>query len=206
MGMRRIERCRETPGAKIIQIMNFTIIAALIIVVILFLQIILILNRYVKVGPNQILVISGRRRQLPDGTFVGFRVVRGGGTFVFPIFEKAEVLSLEVFTFEMPRIRARSAGGSMEVDCAAQIKINSDDASIVPAMEFFLGKKPEEIKAIVRPVLEKHLAEVLGRSSSESIKDNPAACAAAVQNAASADLGRMGLSLISVTLRNARAA
>jgi flotillin len=181
------------------------IIAAVIVILVIFLQIVILLSRYTKVGPNQILVVSGRQRRLPDGTVIGFRVVKGGGTFVFPVLEKVDVLSLDVLTVEMPRTKARAAGGSsVEVDGMAQIKINGDDASIIPAMEFFLGKKSDEIPGIVRPVLEKHVVEVLGGSSAESIVQNPAACAAAVQKAAAGDLAKMGLSLISVTLRNAR--
>ena len=40
-------------------------------------------SRYTKVGPNQVLVISGRKHQMadPDGNVrdVGFRIVKGGG-------------------------------------------------------------------------------------------------------------------------------
>src|SRR5512134_3869834 len=58
-------------------------------------------SRYVKVGPNEVLIVSGRKRRMPDARgverIVGFRVVKGGGTFVFPVLEKAEVLSLELF-------------------------------------------------------------------------------------------------------------
>ena len=42
-------------------------------------------SRYIKVGPDEVAVISGRRRELSvDGEMrdVGFRVVRNGGTFV----------------------------------------------------------------------------------------------------------------------------
>ena len=46
-------------------------------------------KRYVKVGPNEVLVISGRRRRIreADGTTttVGFRITKGGGAFVWPV-------------------------------------------------------------------------------------------------------------------------
>ena len=55
-------------------------------------------NRYEKVGPNEVLVISGRKRRVvdPDGKTrdVGFRIVKGGGVFVWPIFERQDKLSL----------------------------------------------------------------------------------------------------------------
>ncbi len=186
---------------------SLTIIAAGVLMLVTLVMIVIILSRYVKAGPNQLLVVSGRKHRLPDGTVLGCRIVKGGGTFVMPIFEQAAVLSLEAVTIEMPRTKARVAGGNgVEVDCTAQVKINSDDASIVPAMELFLGKQPAEIKAIARPVLGKHLTEVLGRASLQSVTENPMATATAMQTAAAEDLARMGSSIISVTLRNTRPA
>ena len=87
-----------------------------------------------------------------------------------------------------------------------KVKINSEDTSIVAAAEHFLNKSQTEIKNIVRPVLEKHLSSVLGSLSIEETIQNPAACAARVQTAAAEDLGKMGMGIISFTIRNARVA
>jgi flotillin len=123
------------------------------------------------------------------------------------VIERADVLSLEVITADMPRFRAQSAGGrAVEADCSAQVKINSDDASIIAAAEYFLSKSQTEIKNIVRPVLEKHLSSVLGSLSVEEAIQNPAACAARVQTSISTDLGKMGLDIISFSIRNAHTA
>jgi uncharacterized membrane protein YqiK len=89
---------KQTKRTKIL-IMNHQLIpilaaAAIVFVTLVFMAI--ALSRYVKVGPNQVLIVSGRKVQLPDGRCVGFRMVKGGGTFVFPIIERADVLSLEV--------------------------------------------------------------------------------------------------------------
>ena len=37
--------------------------------------------------PNEILIISGRQHQLPDGTAIGYRVIKGGRGFRIPILE-----------------------------------------------------------------------------------------------------------------------
>jgi flotillin len=62
-------------------------------------------SRYTKVGPNQVLVISGRKRKVvdPDGNTreVGFRIVKGGGRFVWPVYEKVDILSLEILTIDV---------------------------------------------------------------------------------------------------------
>jgi len=76
----------------------------------------------------------------------------------------------------------------------------------VVAAERFLSESPAEIKDIVRPVLEKHLSRVLESSNVEEVNQNPAACAAKVQSAASADLAGLGLGMVSFTIHNGRAA
>jgi flotillin len=179
-------------------------VAAMVLVVFVFTAV--CASRYVKVGPNQVLIVSGRRRPLPDGTHVGFRFVKGGGTFVFPVIEKADVLSLEVLTIEMPKSKMRTANGvPVEVECVAQVKIKGDDASILAAAEHFLAKKEEDIRNIVRPVLEKHLRTILGCLSIEDVGQDPGACADRVHAAGAADLGNMGLSVVSFTIRNVHA-
>ena len=182
------------------------LVAVIGIVLVLFTFMAIWASRYVKAGPNQVLIVSGRPRILPDGTRVGFRCVKGGGTFVFPVIEKADTLSLEAFTVDMPRSRIRTAdGAALEADCAAQLKIKSDDTSIMAAAEHFLSKKGDEIKSVVRPVLEKHLRAVLGGSNLAAMQQKVDACAEQVQSAAAAELGNMGLGFVSFTIREVRA-
>ena len=47
-------------------------------------------HQYTKVGPNEVLIISGRKRRGK-----GYRIIRGGGTFVWPFREKVQRLSLD---------------------------------------------------------------------------------------------------------------
>jgi flotillin len=157
-------------------------------------------SRYVKVGPNRVMIVSGRQHILPDGTRRGFRIVKSGGTFVVPVVEKADVLSLELLSIEMPKLSVRTAGAPVGVDCLAQVKIKGDEAAILAAAEHFLSKSEEEMKDIVRPVLEKHLRRVLGGLSVEEIDRDPEACAARVEAATSQDLGHMGLGVVSLTI------
>jgi flotillin len=177
---------------------------ALMGIVILVMAVIMVI-RYVRVGPNRVLIVSGRVHPLPDGTRRGFRIVKGGGTFVLPVIEKAEALSLEVLTIEMPKCRARAANGaSLDADCVAQVKIKGDDASIVAAAEHFLSKNEAEMRNLVRPILEKHLRAIAGSLNMEEISRDLEACAARTQEAASGDLANMGLGLVGFTIRPGR--
>jgi len=185
---------------------QYVILAVVAVGLLVCINFFILISNFVRVGPNQVLIVSGRRLQLPDGTFAGFRIVKGGGTFVWPLIEKAAVLSLEVFSIEVQRLKARTANGEpVEADCVAQVKIKGDDASIAAAAEHFLGKNEGDMKNLVRPFLEKHLRAVLGNSTLDEVDQTPGTCADRVQAAASADLGGMGLSVISFTIQNVRA-
>jgi flotillin len=182
------------------QYMLILALAGMVLVTVIFAAI--WASRYVRVGPNRVLIVSGRQHLLPDGTRRGFRIVRSGGTFVFPVIEKAEALSLEVLTIEMPKGRVRTAQGApVEVDCLAQVKIKGDEASILAAAEHFLSKSEGEVKNIVRLVLEKHVRPVLGSMSVQEMDGDPGGCAARVEAAAAEDLGKMGLGVVSLSFQ-----
>src|SRR4026207_1075393 len=108
-------------------------VAAFLFVLFMFLAI--WASRYTKVGPNQVLVISGRKHRMvdPDGTphDIGFRIVKGGGVVVWPVYEKVDLLSLELLTIDVqtPEVYT-SKGVPVRVDGVAQIKVKGDDVSI----------------------------------------------------------------------------
>jgi flotillin len=166
-------------------------------------------SRYTKVGPNQVLVISGvnRRTVDPDGTArsVGFRIVKGGGVFVWPVFEKVDILSLELLTIDVqtPEVYT-SKGVPVLVDGVAQIKVKGDDVSIGTAAEQFLSKTTEEIKNVATQTLEGHLRAILGTMTVEDIYQNRDAFASKVQEVAAGDMANMGLSIVSFTIRDIR--
>src|SRR6266496_1154791 len=172
-----------------------------------FLILWMVLSRYTKVGPNQVLVVSGRKHRYvdPDGTerMRGFRIVKGGGTFVYPIIEKIDILSLELLTIDVqtPEVYT-SKGVPVRVDGVAQIKVKGDDISIATAAEQFLSKQTEEIKNIAMQTLEGHLRAILGTMSVEDIYQNRDAFASKVQEVAAGDMANMGLSIVSFTIRD----
>jgi flotillin len=179
------------------------------IVLVLFLVIVTWVSRYTKVGPNQVLVVSGRKHSYaePDGAVVtrGFRIVKGGGTFVIPVVEKVDILSLELLTIDVqtPEVYT-SKGVPVKVDGVAQIKVKGDDISIATAAEQFLSKATDEIKNIATQTLEGHLRAILGTMTVEDIYQNRDAFASKVQEVAAGDMANMGLSIVSFTIRDIR--
>jgi flotillin len=179
------------------------------IVLVIFLFLAIWASRYTKVGPNQVLVVSGRRHKYvePDGTVQsrGFRIVKGGGTFVMPVVEKVDVLSLELLTIDVqtPEVYT-SKGVPVKVDGVAQIKIKGDDISIATASEQVLSKTIDEIKSVATQTLEGHLRAILGTMTVEDIYQNRDAFASKVQEVAAGDMANMGLGIVSFTIRDIR--
>ncbi len=162
-------------------------------------------SRYTKVGPNQVLVISGREIRLSTGEKVGFRIVKGGGTFVWPVLEKVDFLSLEVMTIDVKTPEVYTVKGvPVVVDGVAQVKIKGDDVSIRTAAEQFLSKDAAEIMNVALQTLEGHLRAILGTLTVEEIYQNRDAFAVKVQEVASSDLANMGLTIVSFTIRDIR--
>jgi flotillin len=180
---------------------------AILIVIFLFMTI--WASRYTKVGPNEVLVVSGRQYKWadPDGTMQkrGFRIVKGGGTFVIPVLEKIDLLSLELLTIDVqtPEVYT-SKGVPVKVDGVAQIKVKGDDVSIATSAEQFLSKGTDEIKNIAMQTLEGHLRAILGTMTVEEIYQNRDAFASKVQEVAAGDMANMGLGIVSFTIRDIR--
>jgi flotillin len=167
-------------------------------------------SRYKKVGPNQVLVISGRRREMISPVSgqkerVGFRVVKGGGTFIIPVLERVDILSMEILTIE---VEVRSVytveGVPVHVDGVAQIKIRGEDASIYTAAEQFLSKGPDGIIYVAHETLAGHLRAILGMLTVEEIYKDRDAFAQKVLEVSGGDLANMGLEIVSFVIKDIR--
>jgi flotillin len=184
-------------------------LTAVAIVAVVLIMIAVWAGRYTKVGPNEVLIVSGRRHHVtdPGGQRItrGFRVVKGGGTFVYPVIERVDVLSLELLTIDIqtPEVYT-SKGVPVRVDGVAQVKVKGDDISIGTAAEQFLSKSADEIKMIAMQTLEGHLRAIVGTLSVEEIYQNRDAFAVKVQEVAAGDMANMGLQIVSFTIRDVR--
>jgi flotillin len=164
--------------------------------------------RYKKVGPNEVLIISGRRVLVPDATTGervrrSFRVVRGGGAFIWPVLERVDNLSLELMTIEVVTTNVyTSQGVPVTVDGVAQVKVGSDDVSIITAAEQFLSKSTTQIQNVALQTLEGHLRAILGNLSVEEIYRDRDKFAQRVQEVSALDMKNMGLTIVSFTIKN----
>jgi flotillin len=164
-------------------------------------------SRYKKVGPNEVLIISGRGVMVSDTggqrTRRSFRIVRGGGAFIMPVLERVDDISLELMTIEVVTNNVyTSFGVPVTVDGVAQVKVGSDDVSIITAAEQFLSKNTKEIQNVALQTLEGHLRAILGTLSVEEIYRDRDKFAQRVQEVSALDMQNMGLIIVSFTIKN----
>src|ERR687891_1563153 len=107
-------------------------------------------HQYTKVGPNEVLIISGRRRKAR-----GYRIVRGGGTYVRPFREKVQRLSLELMQFDVRTAETYTMHGvSVQVDGVCMVKIDPSDIGIQLAAEEFLSRGRDDIARTAQQAVE----------------------------------------------------
>jgi len=172
----------------------------------IFVFFLLFAARYTKVGPNEVLIVSGRTHRVGDGRGgekeVGFRIKKGGGTFVWPIFEKAEILSLELMTIDVKTPSVYTITGvPVRVDGVAQIKVRGEETAIRTAAEQFLSKTPTEVMSIAHQTLEGHLRAIIGKLTVEELYKDRDKFAQNVQSESATDFANMGLQIVSFTIK-----
>jgi flotillin len=169
--------------------------------------IIVVLKNYRKVGPNEVLIISGGKKRsvtMPDGTAkqVGYRMRIGGGTFVKPFIEQAQILPLEIIPMNIQVDDAISTNGiRCTVRGTAEVKISGDEAAIVLAAEQFLGKPLTDIRDVALRTLEGSTRALIGTMPLESLNKNRKDFTGKVFEDVSAYFANMGLNLLSFNLK-----
>src|SRR5438270_2274965 len=163
----------------------------------LFLLLAGIAKLFVKAGPNEALIVYGLR---------GKRVRVGHGTIVFPLVESYRVLSLELMSFDVAPQQDlyTNQGVAVSVEAVAQIKVKSDEISIFTAAEQFLTKTPAQREGLIRLVMEGHLRGVIGQLKVEHIVKEPEMVADRMRATCSDDLNKMGLDVVSFTIKEVR--
>jgi flotillin len=154
-------------------------------------------SMYRKAGPNEALIIYG---------FRGHRIIRGHGSVILPVVEHARTLSLELMSFDVaPRQDLYTKQGvAVTVEAVAQIKVRSDNESILTAAEQFLTKTPPEREALIRLVMEGHLRGIIGQLTVEQIVKEPEMVAERMRATCADDMSKMGLEVISFTIKEVR--
>ncbi|HTW49056.1 MAG TPA: SPFH domain-containing protein [Acidobacteriaceae bacterium] len=150
-----------------------------------------------KAGPNEALIVFG---------FRGPRVIKGHGTIIFPMVESCRELSLELMSFDVAPQQDlyTKQGVAVTVEAVAQIKVRSDQESILTAAEQFLTKTPPQREGLIRLVMEGHLRGIIGQLTVEQIVKEPEMVADRMRGTCADDMSKMGLEVVSFTIKEVR--
>jgi flotillin len=150
-----------------------------------------------KAGPNEALIVYG---------FRGPRVIKGHGTIIFPMVESCRELSLELMSFDVAPQQDlyTKQGVAVTVEAVAQIKVRSDQESILTAAEQFLTKTPPQREGLIRLVMEGHLRGIIGQLTVEQIVKEPEMVADRMRSTCADDMSKMGLEVVSFTIKEVR--
>src|SRR3984957_5550812 len=150
-----------------------------------------------KAGPNQAIVVYGFRKP---------RVIKAGAAVIFPVIESYRELTLELMSFDVAPQQDlyTKQGVAVTVEAVAQIKVRSDEESILTAAEQFLSKSPDQREGLIRLVMEGHLRGIIGQLTVEEIVKQPEMVAERMRSTCMDDMSKMGLEVISYTIREVR--
>jgi flotillin len=152
-----------------------------------------------KAGPDEALIVYGRKKLLgakvkdEKGVTEGFRIVRGGGTFVFPAWEQYKMLSLRMMTLDIDLQHVYTSQGiPINVKAVAQVKVKGDVEHIRKAAEGFLGVPPEQVRSTIQETVAGHLRGIIGTLSLEELYRDQKRFQEKVRDEAHFDLEGMG--------------
>ena len=180
------------------------------IVLILFIALVgIFIAKYKTAGPDEALIVTGSylgsKNVHVDESGNKIKIIRGGGTFILPVFQQSEPLSLLSSKLDVstPEVYTEQ-GVPVMADGTAIIKIGGSIGEIATAAEQFLGKSKGDRENEAREVLEGHLRSILGSMTVEEIYKNRDKFSQEVQRVASQDLAKMGLMIVSFTIKDVR--
>ena len=188
---------------------EYLIVPIIVVAVILFL-IISFSSRYKTVGPDEAMLVTGAmlggKNAVTDTLGRKIKIVRGGGAYVLPIFQRAERISLLTHKLEVSTVEVvyTSQGVPILADGVAIVKVGSAVEDIATAAEQFLGKSPDALEAEAREVLEGHLRAIMGAMTVEEVYRHRDKFAQEIAGVAALDLKKMGLQIVAFTIKDVR--
>ncbi|XP_054713912.1 flotillin-2-like [Uloborus diversus] len=150
------------------------------------------------VGPNEALIVSGGCCGSLDK-----RTVVGGWAWAWWLVTDVQRLSLEVMTLTPRCEHVETAQGvPLTVTGVAQCKVMTEKEFLSTAAEQFLGKKVHHVESVILQTLEGHLRAILGTLTVEEVYRDRDQFASLVREVAAPDIGRMGIEILSFTIKD----
>jgi flotillin len=140
-------------------------------------------------APDEALLISGSKRHPEDADF---RIVTGRGTFVWPLRQKARVLSLAAREAEVAEECVTSQGVRIIIRAVAVFRVGDDHASIASAARRFLSEQGRTAEIVAR-LLAGQLRSVVGGLTAEQVISERDQLTQDLRKRCRAEMSKLGL-------------
>lgn len=167
-----------------------------VVVVLLVITLLVLRSAVVVCMPDEVIVLSGRPRTLPDGSTVGFRVLRGGRAVRLPLLEAMDRMSLQAMLVDFEVSGAYSKGGiALSISGVCSLTISQDPALLNNAVERFLGRSNEEVARVAQESIEGCLRSLVATATPEELHEQRDKLAEDLRTEVKRDLDKLGLQL-----------
>lgn len=159
------------------------------IIVIVLIALVVILRSYKIASPSEALIITGRNASGASGSG---RIIIGGRAVVYPIVQKAFILSLSSRQISVEIDGISKNGIALKLRGVAQVKVGGTDDDVRKAAQRFLDQQ-DQIDHYSKEILSGTLRAVVGTLTVEQIIQDRASFAAQVQEESAHSMNNQGL-------------
>ena len=146
--------------------------------------------------PHELLVVSGRKHDLPGGKSLNFTVIQAGRHWRLPFLQSVKRMDVRLIPIELQVVRCLSMGGiPLDVHAIANVKITSDPRYVYNAVERFLDLPLENIRTAAKQTLEGLLRGVIAQLTPEQVNQDRIEFANRLVEMTESDFQKMGLHL-----------
>lgn len=123
--------------------------------------------------PNEVMIISGRKRRAKDGQEMGYRVLSGGRSIRIPIIETIKRMDVTTMPIRVEIRNAYAKGGTpLNIQAIANVKISSNPDVVGNAIERFLDRDRSEVIRVAKETLEGNLRGVVATLTPEQVNED----------------------------------
>jgi flotillin len=175
---------------------GITVIGAIALV--LFSILALFVSRYKRCPANRVLVISGK---VAGGQSA--RVISGGGTFVWPVIQQADFLSLLPLQIDINLTDALSLENiRVRVPSQVTVAIGDTEEYQQNAAARVLGLSPKDVSDLAMNIIFGQMRQVIASMRIEDINRDRDQFRANIEHALEPELKKVGLKLINVNIKD----
>ncbi len=157
---------------------------------------------YVKVSPNELLVVSGRKTTDAAGHVKNYRLINGGATLVMPFIEKADLMTLSQFQTELVVNNVPSVNGvGVTVKAVASVQMGGEEPLLYALAQRFLGYEPQDIQENAKKVLEGGLRGIISTMGVEQLIQDRQEFGNKVRDHVTSDLEKIGMKMDNLVIQ-----